>query len=145
VIRNLSPPNTSPPSTYINSSSTILTSPKTCSSAYSRTHTHTPMSFIPLSNTPDPLRKHNHLHKCELSRTVCTYTFLVISPHYPNSNVVSLPIRLALMIGHQLGSFETRVILLEDASERVGEFDGRITLHSCLIYHHPAFTSPKWY
>jgi hypothetical protein len=32
------------------------------------------------------------------------------------------------MIGHQLGSFETRVILLEDKSERVGELCVRITI-----------------
>jgi hypothetical protein len=32
------------------------------------------------------------------------------------------------MNGHQLGSFETRVILLEDGSERAGELGGRITI-----------------
>jgi len=35
---------------------------------------------------------------------------------------------IALMIGHQLGSFETRVMLLEDESKRVGELGGRITI-----------------
>jgi len=32
------------------------------------------------------------------------------------------------MIGHQLGSFETRVMLLEDESKRVEELGGRITI-----------------
>ncbi|KAG2107574.1 hypothetical protein BD769DRAFT_1643139 [Suillus cothurnatus] len=68
LTRNLSLPNTSPPSTYINSSSTILASPNTRSSAYSRTHTY---QYL--------LHKHNHLHKCELSRTVGAYTFLLLA------------------------------------------------------------------
>lgn len=36
--------------------------------------------------------------------------------------------RLASMNGHQLGSFETTVILLEDGCERAGELSERITI-----------------
>jgi hypothetical protein len=32
------------------------------------------------------------------------------------------------MNGHQLGSFETRVILLKDRTERVGELGGLVTI-----------------
>jgi len=32
------------------------------------------------------------------------------------------------MVGHQLGSFETRVMLLEDESKRVEELGGRIMI-----------------
>jgi len=74
LTRNLSIPNTSPPSTYINSSSTILTSPNTCSSACSRIHSYKChlLLFAKYFNTRDLLRKHNHLHKHESSRIVCT-------------------------------------------------------------------------